>query len=94
MKNSKLFITSLIAAAAMTFSAQAENINLSTTATELEKTTTAGQGNIYTASGTESLDAPTGVISWGTLEQPLGLREQDFQEMDVLQKMRDPHLLI
>ena len=78
MKNSKLFITSLIAAAAMTFSAQAENINLSTTATELGKTTTAGQGNTYTASGTESLDAPTGVISWGTLEQALGLDNIGF----------------
>ena len=78
MKNSKLFITSLIAAAAMTFRAQAEDINLSTTATELEKTTTAGQGNIYTASGTESLDAPTGVISWGTLEQALGLDNIGF----------------
>ncbi len=78
MKNSKLFITSLIAAAAMTFSAQAEDINLSTTAIELEKTTTAGQGNTYTASGTESLDAPTGVISWGTLEQALGLDNIGF----------------
>ena len=62
----------------MTFSAQAENINLSTTATELEKTTTAGQGNTYTASGTESLDAPTGVISWGPLENGLGLDNIGF----------------
>ena len=61
MKNSKLFITSLIAAAAMTFSAQAENINLSTTATELEKTTTAGQGNTYTACVPSSLQTISGV---------------------------------